>query len=142
MPSVLHEDNFSQSTIIELLEQYWHVTYIYKNDPDLIYYFYLPNYKKWCLEYLQKKWLKSLPSLKLVLKKIEQQDANCNPYLYHDNEQYYETLVKFKEIITKPEKRRKKYIFKKIILKTIKKVLKVVIFCTYFFRILSVTNLF
>ena len=74
----------------------------------MIDYFYLPNCKKWCLEYLEKKWLKSLPSLKLVLKKIEQQDANCNPYLYHDNEQYYETLVKYKEIITKPEKRRKK----------------------------------
>ena len=71
MPSILHKDNFSQPAIIELLEQYWRVTYFYKNDSDLIYYFYLPNYKKWCLEYLQKKWLKSLPSLKLVLKNME-----------------------------------------------------------------------
>ena len=71
MPSILYEDNFSQFTIIELLEQYWCLTYIYKNDPDSIYYFYLLNYKKWCLEYLQKKWLKSIPSLKLVLKKVE-----------------------------------------------------------------------
>ena len=71
MPSILYKDNFSQFTIIELLEQYWRLTYIYKNDPDSIYYFYLPNYKKWCLEYLQKKWLKSIPSLKLVLKKVE-----------------------------------------------------------------------
>ena len=110
MSSILYEDNFSQFTIIELLEQYWRVTYIYKNDPDLIYYFYLPNYKKRYLEYLQKKWIKSLLSLKLVLKKIEQQDANFNPYLYHDNEQYYETLVKFKEIITKREKRKNIYI--------------------------------
>ena len=113
MPSTLYEDNFSQFAIIELLEQYWHVTYIYKNDPDSIYYFYLPNYKKWCLECLQKKWLKSLPSLKLALKKIEQQDDNFNPYLYLDNEQYYETLVKFKEIITKREKRRKNIYLRK-----------------------------
>ena len=39
MSSILHKDDFSQSTIIELLEQYWRITYIYKNDPDLIYYF-------------------------------------------------------------------------------------------------------
>ena len=106
MPSMLYEDNFSQFAITELLEQYWHITYIYKNDPDSIYYFYLPNYKK-LLEYLQKKWLKSLPSLKLILKKIERQDVNFNPYLYHGNKQYCESLVKFKEIITKREKRRK-----------------------------------
>ena len=39
MSSILYEYNFSQFTIIELLEQYWPVTYIYKNDPDSIYYF-------------------------------------------------------------------------------------------------------
>ena len=124
MPLILYEDNFSQFTIIELLEQYWCITYIHKNDPDSIYYFYLPNYKNWCLEYLQKKWLKSLPSLKLVLKEIEQQDANFNPYLYHDKEQYYETLAKFKEIMTKREKRRKNIYLRKQSSKQLKRCLK------------------
>ena len=47
------------------------------------------------------------------IKKIEQQDANFNPYLYHDNDQYYKTLVKFKEIITNREKRRKNIYLRK-----------------------------
>ena len=132
MPSILYEDDFINFTIIELLEQYWRITYIYENDPDSIYYSYLPNYKKWCLKYLEKKWLKSLPPLKFVLKKIERLDSNFKPHLYYDNEQYFETLVKFKEVIAKREKRRKKNIFKKTILRTIKKVLKVLILYIFF----------
>ena len=81
MPSILYEDDFINFTIIELLEQYWRITYIYENDPDSIYYSYLPNYKKWCLKYLEKKWLKCLPPLKFVLKKIERLDSNFKPHL-------------------------------------------------------------
>ena len=113
MPSILYEDDFVDFTIIELPKQYWRVTYIYENDPDSIYYFYLPNYKKWYLKYLQKKWLKSLTPLKFVLKKIERLDSNFNPHLQYDNEQCFETLLKFKEVIAKRQKRRKKVYLRK-----------------------------
>ena len=79
----------------------------------IIIIIFLPNYKKWCLKYLEKKWLKSLPPLKFASKKIERLDSNFNPHLYYDHEQYFEILVKFKEVIANHQKRRKKIYLRK-----------------------------
>ena len=40
MPSILYEDDLIDFTIIDLCKQYWHITYIYKNNPDLIFFFF------------------------------------------------------------------------------------------------------
>ena len=40
MPSILYEDDFIDFTIIDLLKQYRPITYIYEDDPDLIFFFF------------------------------------------------------------------------------------------------------
>ena len=57
--------------------------------------------------------VKIFTTTEIGIKKIEQQNANFNPYLYHDNEQYYKTLVKYRKNITNREKRRKNIYLRK-----------------------------
>ena len=59
MPSILYEDDFIDFTIIDLLKQYWHITYIYKNNPDLIFfYFFLTKLQEMVSELLREEVVK------------------------------------------------------------------------------------
>ena len=49
MPLRIRED-FLNSTIFELLEDYWLLCKNFKESENAKYYFWLPNYKRWCME--------------------------------------------------------------------------------------------
>ena len=95
---VLTKDDFEDLTILQLLQNIWCYVDSIKNIERAKYWFWLPNYKKWCEEYLEEKQAPCLLKLKLALKKIN----NLHPLYYpgapDDEEKYMEFLVKVKDI--------------------------------------------
>lgn len=96
---MFQKKDFAEFTIPELIQKVWEITDALKNNHNSRYFFWLPPCKGWCLEYLKQKWKPScLPSLKIVFKRIEEQNVIYSPGAYVDHEKYMEVLVRVKEI--------------------------------------------
>ena len=52
---VLTKEDFEDLTIFQLLQNVWCYVDSVKNIERAKYWFWLPNYKKWCEEYLEEK---------------------------------------------------------------------------------------
>ena len=57
--------------MFELLEDYWLLRKSFKEKENTNYFFWRPNYKLWCMEFLEQQWLPCLPKLKLCTQKRE-----------------------------------------------------------------------
>ena len=95
---VLTKDDFEDLTILQLLQNIWCYVDSIKNIERAKYWFWLPNYKKWCEEYLKEKWAPCLLKLKFVLKKINNLHPLYYPRAPGEEEKYMEFLVKVKDI--------------------------------------------
>ena len=95
---VLTKEDFKDLTIFQLLQNVWCYVDSVKRIEREKYWFWLPNYKKWCEEDLEEKWALCLPKLKLVLKKINSLHLLYYPGAPDDEEKYMEFLVKVKDI--------------------------------------------
>ena len=84
MPLRIRED-FLNSTIFELLENYWLLRTNLNENENAKYYFWPPN-----MGSLERQWLLCLSELKFCAQKIEKLCRYFDPTSYADSEHYIE----------------------------------------------------
>ena len=99
---MFRKEDFAEFTISGSIQKIWGITDSLKHNQRARHCFWLPSCKTWCEKYLKEKWKPScLLNVKLVLKRIDQQDLSYCPGAYVDSEKYMEFLVRVKEITKK-----------------------------------------
>ena len=96
---ILTRDDFINFTLFQLISEYWRLVEDYDEDEFSIYYFRIPNYKKWIVEFLKEKWPSNVPSLGYILARIKELHPQYDPTMCSDSEKFFENLVRYNKIV-------------------------------------------